>query len=133
MVLVSLLWGAVPATLAAQSNRSSDVLTQVGPDSRYEIVQSPLAVRWTFRLDKFTGEVAQIVETSSGGLAWEAMPRSAHTAADTRRPNEPNYQLFISGAAARLTFLVNVNTGATWQLLEDTDNKIVFWGPIASP
>ena len=42
-------------------------------DARFEIIQSQLAAKWTFRLDRYTGRVHQLVKTSDGGTAWETM------------------------------------------------------------
>ncbi len=44
------------------------------PDtSRLEIVQSDMGARYTFRIDKYTGEVYQLVKTYNDDLAWEAI------------------------------------------------------------
>jgi len=90
---------------------------------RYRIVQSTLAAKWTFRLDMRTGHVAQLVQvTKEGDLTWEDMPIAGlPPAAD----NGEHYQLFTSGIAAKFTFLMNTDTGKTWQLesIEDPATK----------
>jgi hypothetical protein len=45
----------------------------VAATSRFEIIQSPLAARWTFLLDKYTGRVQQLVKTKDDDNAWETM------------------------------------------------------------
>jgi len=56
------------------------------------------------------------------------MPKRSHPL-DKRNDRRVNYQLFTSGIALRYTFLMNVNTGATWQKLE-TPEKDLVWSPI---
>ena len=36
-----------------------------------------------------------------------------------------NYQVFTSDLAVRMTYLINVNTGASWQLAADEEGN--FW------
>jgi len=43
--------------------------------------------------------------------------------------NKVNYQFFTSGIGIRFTFLVNINSGATWQLVINK-NKDYLWEPI---
>src|SRR5208337_1219872 len=118
--------GVASAQIQSQPNES----TQVPNESRYEIVASPLAAKLTFRVDKFTGTVQQITQTKSGDLSWQLMPRLDHSLPDTIYPGRPNYQLFLSGIMLRTTFLMNINTVATWQLTEDSEKGITFWSPI---
>lgn len=97
------------------------------PDtSRYELVQSESGLRYTFEIDKFTGQVWQLVLTSDGALAWQRI-----TFLDTELPSESddkvNYQLMISGLGARYIFLLHLATGKTWQLTEDTETGMLFW------
>jgi len=41
--------------------------TTIGQQARYEIVQSTLAARWTFRVDRVCGNIVQLAATSSEG------------------------------------------------------------------
>lgn len=44
------------------------------PDtSRYEIVQSEMGVRYTFKIDKYKGEVFQLVKSLNDDLVWESL------------------------------------------------------------
>ncbi len=44
------------------------------PDiSRYEIVQSEMGVRYTFKIDKYRGEVFQLVKGLNDKLTWESL------------------------------------------------------------
>lgn len=127
-ILVTLFF--VNASNVWSQGNNSHQSTLISSDARYEIIQSTLAARWTFRLDKHTGVVFQIVQKSDNSLTWEEMLRLPHTLLDTRHPNKVNYQIFMSGTLARVTFLINVNTGATWQLTQDSESNLVFWDPI---
>jgi hypothetical protein len=93
--------------------------------ARYEIVQSELGVKITLLIDKYDGKVYQLVEGKTG-LTWQSMNVEKHTI-DKATPDKVNYQIFTSGQGVRFTFLLNVNTGATWQLAEDTVTSILFW------
>lgn len=84
------------------------------PGARFEIVQSPLAAKWSFRLDRFSGRVWQLVHTKDEGNTWEEMifvglPKPQ---VSTRA----RFQLFTSGLAARHTFLLDSDSGKTWVL-----------------
>lgn len=94
-------------------------------NARFEIVQSPLAAKWTFRLDRYTGRVFQLVKTQGDGVAWEPMPiiRSPRSS----KPMKPRFVIFTSGLAARHTFLMNSDTGQTWVLQSFLDT--VGWQP----
>jgi len=87
---------------------------QTSPPStaRFEILQSSLAAKWTFRLDRYSGRVWQLVKTSDDDNTWEEMP----VIGLPKAPNsaKPHFQLFTSGLAARHTFLINTDTGKTW-------------------
>ena len=83
-------------------------------DARFEIVQSPLAAKWTFRLDRYTGRVYQLVKTQGDGVAWETMLFLGGPEAS--KPMRPKFVIFSSGLAARHTFLMDSDTGQTWIL-----------------
>lgn len=96
----------------AQSNAHQT--TMPPSDARFEIVQSQLAAKWTFRLDRYTGRVYQLVKTRDDGNVWESMP--VEGIADISKSNRPRFVIFTSGLAARHTFLMDSNTGQTWKL-----------------
>jgi hypothetical protein len=103
------------ATASAQG-LSSEVhhATTTPSDARYEIVQSGNGVRWTFRLDRFTGRVDLMVATKDDGLTWQPMPViGLEPIADARRPR---FVVFISGHGARYTLLMDSVAGTTWLL-----------------
>ena len=99
--------------------------TTVPSTSRYEIVQSPLLARLAFKLDRHTGDTWQFVETGSGNFAWQEVTR-IYTENDERKPNQTNYQIFMSSIRAQVTILMNTNTGVSWVIAEDPKEGI-FW------
>ena len=115
---------------AQQKEVNIHTSTTSGPQSRYEIVQSTLAARWTFRLDKYCGNIGQLVSTKDDGTAWESMiviglPKCL-------QDGKIRYQLFLSGLAARHTFLINTETGKTWIVRSGKSNEgveYIGWFP----
>lgn len=102
--------------------------TSAPSDSRYELVQSPLAARTTLKLDKWTGATYIVVEDQSGAVSWQVMTRAAPD--PVPGGNKANYQIFTSAIAARFTYLLNVSTGATWLLVEDSTTGELLWAPM---
>ena len=106
----------------AQDRQS--VSTQMN-NARFEIIQSPIARKYTFFLDKIEGKVYQLVQTRTGGDSWQEMrvyPK------DTQTYTEPTYQIFIGSFAAADMFLINTKTGRTWVLVkENGDEDQTFW------
>ena len=89
-------------------------------NARFEIVQSQLAARWTFRLDRFTGQVSQLVKTLGDSNTWEPMeviglPLSI--------PLTERFQIFTSGLAARHTYLLDTKSGRTWVIVSGTRQR----------
>ena len=137
LVYLILMAAFAATTVSAQNNpNETHQTTTTPPNARFEIIQSELAVRWTFRLDRFTGEVSQLVKTKEGESAWEntvVIGRSASSQAARAR-----FQLFTSGVAARFTFLIDADTGKTWQLTsskkklpDGTEEEVNTWEPFA--
>ncbi len=120
LAILSLLY--VGQTLAEETNRHQ--FSSVPNTSRFEIVQSELAARITLKIDKYTGKVYQLVKGDKG-LSWSLLISEKHTK-DKVTENKVNYQVFTSGLAVRMTYLINVNTGASWQLSEYSELGI-FW------
>jgi hypothetical protein len=104
--------------------------------ARFEIVQSPLAARWTFRLDRFSGRVSQLAQGADDNLTWEDMEIIDPPA--TRGVTRPRFQLFTSGLAVRYTFLLDTETGTTWRATtgmrkspDGTEYEATVWQPVA--
>ena len=92
--------------------------TNPSSESRFEVVQSQLAARWTFRLDRYTGEVMQLLLNEQKENTWHKIP--VQDLPRLKNPNRPRFQIFTSGLAARHTFLLDTFTGKTWTLIFDS-------------
>lgn len=103
------------STLSAQE-RMQHVTTAQPSEARFEIVQSSLAFRWTFRLDRFTGFVEQLVthkeEDGDEVFAWEVVTVQERPVISN--PTRPRFQLFLSGIGARGTLLLDTQEGSSW-------------------
>jgi hypothetical protein len=105
-------------------------MTTTPTNARFEIVHSPLTAKWTFRLDRYTGNVAQLVKTASGGSAWESMTVMGLPKVDSSYG--PRFVLLTSGLAARFTFLMDTQSGTTWELAgvsKGTAEPEAVWQP----
>lgn len=116
------------ARAGAQDAPVQHVLSSQPPGARYEIVQSTLAARWTFLLDRYSGTVHLMTVDNDKNATWTVVPRAA---SDRTREaqiaiGEPRYQIFLSGLVARDTFLIDSMTGDTWVLVGTTDEKPAF-------
>ncbi len=97
---------------------------------RYQIIQSTIAAKGTFKLDAYTGDVFQMVLNKNDESVWRKLNRNGHYSNDHVIENRINYSIFTSTIALRHTYLINVNTGATWQIFRDTDTGKSFFGAI---
>ena len=95
-------------------------------EGRFAIVQSPLAAKWTFRFDRYTGNVDQLVKTRNGEVTWQKM--LVLSLPDTSGTREARFFVFTSGLAVRHTFLMDCQTGKTW-ILTSGPGDIVGWIP----
>jgi hypothetical protein len=93
-------------------------------DARFEIVESGAGAKWTFRLDRVTGNVERLVSGKSGNLVWEKTRVLPHPKAVNS--SKPHFQIFISGLSAQVTLLLDTESGASW-LLKDEGG---LWQPI---
>jgi hypothetical protein len=125
LILVILLLSFSGQAWAQETNRSQ--CSSAPETSRFEIIQSELAAKVTLKIDKYTGKVFQLVKDSKG-LSWQLIPAEKHPG-EKATANKVNYQVFTSGLAVRMTYLINVNTGASWQLCEDSELG-VFWSAL---
>lgn len=110
--------------LSAFAQNANTAVTTNNEVGRYEIIMSNLQAKQTFKVDKFNGDVYQLVETSNGSLAFERLYRSTANAIDTQIPNQVNYQFVMSGILAKCTFLMNINTGEVWNLVYDSKERV---------
>ena len=120
--LILLFISFADQALSQETSRSQ--FSSVPDASRFEIIQSEIAAKITLKIDKYTGNVFQMVKGNKG-LFWQLIESEIHPE-DKATVDKVNYQVFTSGIAIRMTYLINVNTGATWQLSE-SDEIGVFW------
>lgn len=104
------------------------------PSGRYEIVRSSLFARLTFKLDKFTGRVWELVERKDEQLAWEPM-EVASPSQVPQTSTVPRFQISLSGILARDSFLLDSLSGTVWIYTVATDpqtgeNGRRFWTPM---
>ena len=120
--LMIILVVVCPVNILAQDGKISiHNSSTLGPASRYEIVQSSLAAKWTFRLDKVCGNVSQLVSTTKDAMTWESM--GIVSAVKCNNDGKNRFQIFTSGLAARHTFLMNTENGKTWILTSYTNKE----------
>jgi hypothetical protein len=102
-------------------------ITAVPNDSQYCIIQSEISASMTFRLNKYTGEVLRMLDGNRGPF-WQQVRREKHLK-DIQKKGSVNYQLFTSGLNTQMIYLLNINTGATWHLSENSKLGY-FWKAI---
>ncbi len=126
----------LPDAVRAQEVSHFHQQTTASANARFEIVQSQLAALWTFRLDRFTGRVAQLVKTTNDANTWEEMEVIGLPLISS--PSRPRFQIFTSGLAARHTFLLDSESGETWVIItgkrkrpDGTEYEVILWEPFA--
>jgi hypothetical protein len=129
IILVYIITLTIQTVYAQDYKNSNNNTSTINTNARYEIVQSSLAAKWTFRIDRVCGNVSQLVSTQRDTTAWE--PMIIYNMAKCSNDGKIRYQLFTSGLAARHTFLMNTENGKTWLLsvYKDKDgNEFNGWG-----
>ncbi|MEJ7624298.1 MAG: hypothetical protein WKF34_09940 [Pyrinomonadaceae bacterium] len=96
--------------------------------ARFEMVQPSSDRNLTFRLDKFTGVVHRLAacpkdDSVGSDRCWKEMvvldlPKSL--------TNRIRFQIVVNGAALRNIFLLQIETGKTWQYGIEREDK---WHP----
>lgn len=130
--LIALLLAFNSLNVLSQENYPSYVSTAIPTESRYEIVQSNLAVKLTLKIDKYTGDTFLLTEDKKEKITfWAKLDRIKHSEDDLSLNNirKVNYQFFSSGLGIKFTFLMNINTGATWQLVVGLNDEYL-WEPM---
>ena len=132
--LVATLVGGLSTAALAQQPSNPHHQTTAPPGARFEILQSQLAARLTFRLDRFTGHVAQLVRTKEDDHAWEGM--QVVGLPSIPNPARARFQLFTSGLAVRHRFLIDTDTGKSWVVVtakrtaaDGTEYEVSRWVP----
>jgi hypothetical protein len=127
------------ATIGRADTDSRPVHAQTTAPSaaRYEIVESTITVRDTYRLDRYTGRVWRIVKSKDDETLWEEM--SVRELPQTGDTSSPRFQIFLSGIVAKISFLLDTKTGKTWQVVvakvdpnggNEEENTFAVWSPV---
>lgn len=117
---------------------SASQKTSAPPDARFEVIHTTSNIRAALKLDNYTGTVYELVRNKDmvrakdEEFAWGITKRLPHPLDKNDSTTLVNYQIVTSSLGARYTFLVNINTGATWKLSADPDKEQSYWYPIKS-
>lgn len=104
---------------------------------RFEIIQSPMARRLTFKLDKYTGNIFQLVRNEEKELVWRKLLNFELDLLNIFLPEKVeekiSYQLFMGGMAISDCFLLNIHNGDTYRLYEDSESEELYFSLMKSP
>ncbi len=124
-LLVALCFGAA---LSVVSQDAAAVSTSTLDGARFEVLQSPVDQRVTFRLDKYTGIIDRLGNCPKDDgygskLCWKEMivlepSKSVGT-------GRPRFQIIIN-VPLKLTMLLQIDTGRMWQFGIDPQER---WFP----
>ena len=112
-------------TLSVFGQQSGSNQTTSLCGGRWELFMSEIAAKISFKIDKYSGDVFNLVQQKNGALTWQLVKKE-YSSKGIRIPDTINYQLFSSSLAIRYTFLINTNTGFTWQLVTDKNGDYLF-------
>lgn len=124
-ILISILFNLLFVAQAETHNQTS---TTPPADGKFEIITSPIVMRDTFLLNKYSGETWELQPLGDGTYVWTKLYRYENK--DDKIPENYKgavYQVTLSGVAARGTYLINTLTGATWTLYIDSETNTRFW------
>jgi hypothetical protein len=126
-----ILWSGVAAiavTLAMVPIVSAEDVDQTStppPNARFEIVQSLLNLRDTFRLDRWSG-ATEILTEGKEAFTWTSIP---FVGPPNVTPSGSRFQLTLSSVSAKGTYLIDTATGATWVLTGNSISEL-RWQPV---
>lgn len=128
-ILVIACFMLVSLVSFAQRNTEKQAVSTSQTGGRYEIKQSEIRRSLTFRLDKYTGEVYQLVEKKNDEFCWDYVKIYDQEKVDRNHyeNKEITYQLYMGGKAVADCFLLNIKTGDTWQLIHDDEMNIDYF------
>jgi hypothetical protein len=111
---------------AADDETPVPTITSTAPNNaRFEIVQSRLGAKATFKLDRYSGKVWQLVN-GDNGTEWSPMLIEGMGYKGVASTS-PRFQIFSSGLALRFTYLLDTQTGSCWELFSGSENKNDGW------
>ena len=133
-------WAAQETTEVPETVMAGTHYRTVLPDNaRYEVIQSETVPKWLFRLDRYTGQVFQLVQSSTGDVAWVEM--LVWERPEIKKPETARFQLFVSGFSAAYNILLDAAENRSWILqvreVKRTDTgesmDMTGWFPISVP
>ena len=113
ILLLSVLVFFSSLTFAQGITVKPNFQTEPPQNSRFEMIQSGIGARFTYRLDKFTGRVWQYVKGANDEDGWQEMIISPKPTASSK----PKFQIYLSGIGARYSFLIDNDNGNTWVIV----------------
>lgn len=124
-ILISIFFNL---SVFAQMETHNQTSTTPPIDGKFEIITSPLTMKSTFLLNKYTGETWELQSSDDGSYVWTKIYKY-NNEGDEIPENYKGavYQIMLSGIAARGTYLINTLTGATWVLYRDSETNVRFW------
>jgi hypothetical protein len=106
------------------------VTSQFPSDARYEIIQSPLAGKYQFRLDKQTGKTWVLQYDANNDEIWtETIIYGLPVATTTKI----HFQIVMSGLTAKYMLLLDTDNGKTWVAYNSASGNGVTWYPMPNP
>ncbi|MDE3181225.1 MAG: hypothetical protein KGM47_16395 [Acidobacteriota bacterium] len=120
--------------------------TRIPENARYQIIESSIALKNTFKLDTYTGTSWQLVQDPDGALSWELLARmpfagnskpltltlaelaGAKVISKGETRHKISYGIYTSGIAIKNTFLINFDNGHTLLLVENSHHDLL-WEP----
>lgn len=127
-LLITAGFSCFSQTTVFPDNHINSVSTTVPPDARFEVLQSDHGMGSVYKVDKYLGKVSYIAFGEWAYQSWTKIERLNHPADTITDQQKVNYQLF-AGKERKFTYLMNVNTGATWVLVLNKKGYYV-WDPI---
>jgi|GEM_PF-941286 len=133
-------WAAQETSEVPETVRAVTHYKTVLPDNaRYEVLQSETAARWFFKLDRYTGQVYQLIQTPAGDVHWIEM--LVWDRPEIKKPETARFQLFVSGFSAVYAILLDTVDGNSWIFqVREIKNKdtgesmdVTGWFPVLTP
>lgn len=98
--------------------------TSLSDTAKFEIIQNPLKAVFTFKLNKFTGDVTQLGVAANGSFTWN--PIVVQNFTKIAKQTKPRFQLFMSGILLTNQLFMDSETGQTWSLFQDNNGILSF-------